>query len=748
MKQLLMLSMAIFALVGCSKSNPQIQLKEKIVEQNVHTYDALTANEEFVTSDTKGLIQVINKIRRSRSVNFNWKSFWFNVSDKVKPHSLSEETSSELFSLAKMSCGENPESVDLVLAYAKKGLEDFISVSSDQSIVWLKHFLNIGDICGISNENRFIVEYSSVFKVISREKEFKGLKILILEDLNIRLPKPNNQLLVNKLKTELYSNGDGIFLVDLDSLSFEEIVLFSKVHDLIFPYRENPFLVKLLSNPKTDIDSVEAALPTNFSKALRVIESLQISDNKLPILTDKILQRWGSLQIQDNLTAEEKITSFGQSLNDAEIIFSLLEKELKQTANLTLILGKLEILYRKLESSFILIPRKEQTLLKYDRHPLVLLLDLRLSKSAGSQTLFESGSVKVIKTLSNVVTLFHSFQGKGAKDASLDSIKTYCEAVKQIELNSITDKTEFINGCQTLRVSKPNSDLTIKKNRLTSPLFSVLNLSGVNLTISSDIIDLGIINTSQVSRPDSLKIDESHKIEPIIFPLVLGFEVNEAFLDFKKGRTYYFPLNYVQQGAQNGLPHKESDSVEGLPAGNLILKVSNFDKSYLPTFVAEGGESAGPLKGLKGSKSISFDIDLYSIEEWLASSEGENTVLESYPLDLMSAKNLKNLFSKMKRNSGNKIVIKVDPNFLNNIGSSAKKVFDESAQSVGGIKSLDDLASTALASLQAEIEERIANGAELSKVPMLYPSFKLSAGSDGPEQMIGKNGRKGKIIYE
>ena len=367
-----------------------------------------------------------------------------------------------------------------------------------------------------------------------------------------------------------------------------------------------------------------------------------------------------------------------------------------------------------------------------------------MASGTNSQTLFEAKPIVEINNLAHVARFFHGLHGK----KTLEGIKKYCGQVKNIELTSITDKTEFINGCHTLKVSKANSDLTIKNKKLNLPLFSVLNLSGTNLTIESDIVDLGVVNTSQLNQPESVKSIKSNANDPIVFPLVLGFEVNEAFLDFKKGRTYYFSLNHVQTGAQNGAVHSETYSSEGLPAGNLILKVSDLDKSFLPTFIAEGGAAAEPLPGLRGSKPVSFEVDLFSVEEWLASSEGENTVLESYPLDLMSAKNLKNLLAKMKRTNDNKIIIKVDSSYLENIGPAAKKAFEESAKAVGGIKSLDDLATTALASLQADIDDRIANGAELSKVPMLNPVFKMSAGVDGPEQLAGKTGRKGKIIYE
>ena len=379
MKLFIMLSLAAMAFAGCSKSNPQIELKERVVEQNVHTYDALTANEEFVTSDSKGLIEVINKIRIKRSVGFNWKSFWFNVSEKINPNSLSEEAASGLFSLAGSSCEENPESADLILGYAKNGLKTLVATNSNQASSWLGYFLDISSACKISNEPRFTVEYVSVFRLVSGIKEHKDLKVQLLEDLNLRIPKSSSKLLVDNLKGILYQDGDGVFLVDVDTLSFEEMILFAKTHESIFPYRENPFLSKLLAATATDLDSVEAALPADFSKALAVLDSLKIPDSNLTVLNDKLLQRWSAVRDADRLNSEERITSFSQSLYDAEIIFSLLEKELKKTNDLNKSLGKLEVLYRKLEASFMLVPRKDQTLLKYDRRPLVLLLDWRLA---------------------------------------------------------------------------------------------------------------------------------------------------------------------------------------------------------------------------------------------------------------------------------------------------------------------------------------------------------------------------------
>lgn len=726
-------------LMGCSKTSPNIQVKDKIIEKNLRTYDALTASKDMQLSDETDLDLIIHNIRSKRQIGFEWKTFWVKASENITPVKISDQTGEKLFSLSKLSCEEAPDTSFIILQYAEKGLDQELKTASGNAVEWLKYFQTVVQDCQISENDSFIFRYKSVLSNILQNGN-KKLKVMAFSDLNTRLSSTRNSLL-SKEARDLFNTDQK--LLNISNSSLTDSILLAHVFKELFPYRANPFLELIINEAQTASTGVEYY--EDFGDALVMLSRIDVSVEKIPQITNSLIDVWSkNSKLADTLTTEEKINYFDKQYSSAEVLMSFLESELSSAKNKSVVLDKAEKLIRNLEASLFALPHPEDMILKKGKEELNLILDFRHAKKTGQSLAIESSAVEKIKRLSDVFLAFHRMHNKG--DTSLHLAK-FCEWIGTNKLDSL-NSVKVGNGCYEIASIKVNQALKIEAESFKTPLFSVIKFPG-DLSIKSKIIDVGVIDLTQTRAPETSSARYSRKLESIVFPLVMGFELQEDFLDIKKDKLYFFPYQFIYRASSPGLAHIQH-SKDGHRGGNLILTNQKRSESFMPTFVSEGGYPASVLPGNKGGRGVSYTIDMFKIEEWLGSSaQGE-----SYPLEVLSAKNLKILFSKMKKNNQYKTIVKVEPDFINHIGSIASGVFEESlklARDTGVLTSpgfMEELSGLAMNSLLSEIEFKISQGESLGRLSVLGPSLELPSAADGSEQEMGSQGAKGKIIYE
>lgn len=730
------LILASLFIVGCSKTNPNIELKEKVIEKNLRTYDALTASQDMQLSDETDLDLIINNIRSKRQINFDWKTFWIKTAENITPVKLSESTSFKLFSISKLSCEEAPNTSYLILQYAQKGLEQEMKVEGQKASHWFSHFQTVVLDCHLSEENAFIFRYKDILKDILVKGD-KKLKKLALFDLDLRMSSTKNSLFIREVR-ELISSDKN--LLNITGPSFNELTLLAHMFKTLFPLQPNPYLEVILDGD----DFTASNLDEDLGEALIMLSRIDIPKKKLPHLTNTLIDLLEKNRVElSSLSNEEKVNHFNKQYALAENLISFLETELLNTKDRINVLNKVEKVIRNLEVSLFALSHPEEMILNRGYEDINLILDLRYAKKKGRSLSLESAPLEEIKRISDVLHVFHRMHQQG--DVS-SQIKLFCDWVKMIKTDSL-NKQEINNGCYEI-TSKIAQKFKVESESFKTPLFSVIKYSG-DLEIKAKKVDLGVIDLSQTKIPEPSSRLYSRELEAIVFPLVLGFELSEEFLGVKKDKLYFFPYQFVYRQALPGMDHFES-SPNGLNGGNLILKIVKRSESFQPTFISNGGEPAQALAGNVGGKAVSYSMDLFKIEDWLASSsEGE-----VYPLEMLSAKNLKTLFSKIKKNHQYQTLIKLEPGFINHLGDEAASVFDESlklARETGVLTSsnyLEELSSLAMNSLLEEIEFRISEGESLSRLSTLDVSLSLPSGSMSKKQALGQPGAKGVVIYE
>jgi hypothetical protein len=736
--------LSLFA--SCSKMSPVIQQKDKIVDHS--TYDALTASEDFSTFDDKQLREVVAKVRTKRTLNFDWNSFWYSTSKKSSLSIKDKETVVDIFSLAAISCLESPASGFAILEVAKEGVVTQIKVMGDRSVQWLEQFYKVARDCNLERENQFVLMYTKLFENILKH-DSKELRLAALNDLNDKIEKKISPTLAKEMREIFHEAGDSNLLGD-EALSFDDQVVLVRTYDNVFPFRENRYLKDLIFENNSNLVKKHPELIKDFDKTALVLLSLDIDREQREALNSILMESW--LQVADFKVSneEEKIKAFNLKFEQAELLLSLKEKEFFASKNTLKVLNDLEIIIRNVEKSFFQLERPESFITKRDDSSLVLFLDLRLSKKTGLSLLKKSQAVKDISGLSDALRLFHSMFFFREKIKGQELLSKYCAWAPSKTISRIEASTDLINGCNTLTERKPNKQIKIKAVEFNMPLFSILTAHGQTLVLDSKRGDFSVFDLSQKQRPDpSLKISNLED-DAIAFPLVIGFELNEKFLNLQKDKVYYFPLNYIFKKAAPGVSHNESSSPDGLPGGSLVLNIDQQTEHFKAVLFSSGGEPAQALDGNEGGKGISYAFDASSLEDWINStSQGEY-----FSLQILSAKNLKKLFSLMKRNGSNDIVVKLDPEYLGHVGEEAKLAFDRSLSLVRqrnlylDSKYLESLSLDGLRSIQREIDLRIQSGDSLVKLPTLSHYFELPRGDKGIPQRLGTVGNDGGVIYE
>lgn len=728
---------SVFLFGGCSKTNPHFERKERVVEKDLNTYEALTASQEINLLDEDKIPEIISNIRLRRRPDFDWKHFWFQGTASLNVLKVSPQSIREIFSLAKLSCDENPSTSHLILKLAQKNLSETLGAgSSERSLEVYKAFMRVTDDCGLSEDDSFLGRYKEVLETILK-KGNQELKLLALFHLNGRLETTKNEILIKDMRILL---TDKVNLgVSEQQLGLKEKVLLAHLHKILYPYKSNPFLQKILSDPDPMVDL--EGLMDSFA----MLSTLRIPKEKLPEVSSFLLRTMArQFSVPNVQSSEEQSAVFDSQYEASEIILSFLQKELSAGFDKVSILRKVETLVRSLESSLFTLAHIEDVLMKKDG-AINLMLDLRHSKKTSTSLILDSQSVNEISDLEDVFRLFHRIH-QGQDQAK--QIGLFCNWMGSTSI--VTSKQKITtNGCFDLKVTELNQKIKIISETVITPMFSVFRASGADLSIKARSVDLGVLDLSQQKSPEASPQKVSSDAEAILFPLVLGIELSEDFLDLKKDRLYYFPYHYLVRGNSAGAPQEE-DAADGFRGGNLKLELTSQGESFLPSFLSEGSAPARTLPGNPGGKRIDSSIDLFNVEEWVsAASSGE-----VYSLSDLSVKNLERLFSKVKRNNQNQKIVKVENDFLKQAGSLAQGTFEGSLvlarekNIYTGEAYLEEISTDALSALMKEIETRIANGDELARLPTLNFSYVVPQGAPGSVQRRGEQGARGVMTHE
>lgn len=744
----------LFVLAACSKQSPVIETRTKEVEVNMKTYSALQASEELLGQfDEIGQERVISRILAYRRSDFNWNKFWLDVEKNIETSLLSDKQVKNLISLIPFSCQEMPSVSVNLLHFVKSETELSLKVSSARSGLWLEQYSQLLQDCRLGHEAKIMLDFAKIASEAILKDDSK-LRSFAVELLNKWVKKEEDSFWLRSLKDSLYKEGDLVLVKDIESLSQEELLSFAHLFEVLFPYKKNPFIARLAENSKDVASLNEIISIQGLRKSLEYVGKLKVDEDKVSTLSSHFLKQFLSQTIPE-LKGEEAEVLFGQTLEVSNLLFALLEKEVELKGSHEVVLDKLEDLVLRLENILLTTNNPSRLLERFAPAPLILILDMRLAKRLEGALLHVPRKINKIKSLTDVTQLFHYMYSANKKPLLLDAIKTYCAWAPDHELDHFEESTPLKNGCNNLKQVKNQKGASFSGNSYRTPLFSVLNLPGLNLTLKFKNVDLSVLNLTQDLSPEkSDEEDDRSLMDPIVLPLVLGFDLMEPVRELKTDRTYYFTYHFILRPSLNGETHEITVSEEGYGGGNLTLKLEDRIVSVKPTFISLGSEAADPGEGKEGGKNLSYSIDLYHLSRMLMMPNGAGRGNEIYPLDTLSMKNLDSLIKKMRSGNSTKKTLKVDPEYLNFIGSEAKAVFEESLKLAKDQKllskdaSLELIAGLAMDQLQGDISESLKAGDLLSSHPSLSTFFEMPAGKKGPAQERGRSGQKGEVIYE